>query len=71
MELTVFLPDYTAPHPKVTFAFVVTVCHREMCGVYSFYLPGGKSHISYPPAQTKYKMAGIFSNITRFAKRFG
>jgi hypothetical protein len=58
MELTVSLcslvkehtlvPDYTASRPSVTFAFVVIVCCREMCGMYSFYLPGAKSHICYP-----------------------
>jgi hypothetical protein len=47
VEHTLLL-DYTASHPSVTFAFVVTVCHREMCGMYSFYLPGANSHICHP-----------------------
>jgi hypothetical protein len=53
MELTVslrslveehtLLPDYTASHPSGKFAFMVTACHREMCGMYGCYLPGANS----------------------------
>jgi hypothetical protein len=43
----ILVPDYTASHPSVTFAFLGKVCHRDVCGMYSFYLTGANSHTCY------------------------
>jgi len=66
MELIV-LPDYTASHPSVTFAFVVT----EKCVACIVFI-SLVERVTFvtPCTNIKYKMAGIFSNITRFATKF-
>lgn len=58
---------YMASHPSITTAFVGTICCREFCGMYSFYVTGAMSHISYPLYKQEFRINKLLVKVNALA----